>query len=90
MRKFSKIILTLLIVCVIFIATGCQAITRIAGGTTEIDLPEGLKLEEITWKDDDLWYLTRPRRDDEPIETHTFTQSDNLGIFEGNVIIREH
>lgn len=48
----------------------------------------GVKLEEITWKDDDLWYLTRPMRDNESAETHTFDQSTDFG-FEGQVIIIE-
>ena len=51
-------------------------------------LKPGVKLEEITWKDDDLWYLTRPMRDNESAETHTFDQSTDFG-FEGQVIIIE-
>lgn len=80
--------------CVLFIATsllttGCQSVTKNYGGTTEITLDPGLKLEEITWKNDSLWYLTRPMRDDETAETHTFSESSNLGVFEGTVIIIE-
>lgn len=48
------------------------------------------KLEMITWKDDDsLWYLTRPMRDDEEAEVHTFQQSSEFGIIEGTVTIIE-
>ena len=77
--------------CVLFIATsllttGCQSVTKNYGGTTEITLDPGLKLEEITWKNNSLWYLTRPMRDDETAETHTFSESSNLGVFEGTVI----
>ena len=80
--------------CVLFIAaslltTGCQSVTKNYGGTTEITLDPGLKLEEITWKNNSLWYLTRPMRDDETAETHTFSESSNLGVFEGTVIIIE-
>lgn len=71
--------------------SGCQTITRRYGGTTELDLEPGLKLEEITWKDDDsLWYLTRPMTDEDIAETHTFKESSLFGICEGTVIIREH
>lgn len=69
--------------------TGCQSVTKSWGGTTTLDLDPGLKLEEITWKDSDLWYLTRPMRDDEVAETHTFSQSADIG-FEGKVIVIEH
>lgn len=66
-----------------------QSVSKSLGGTTTVTLDPGLKLEEITWKDNDLWYLTRPMRADEHAETHTFQQSSNLGILQGTVIIIE-
>lgn len=68
--------------------TGCQSIARNYGGSAKIELEPGEKLEMITWKGDDLWYLTRPMRDDETAETHVFKQSKDLG-FEGEVVIIE-
>lgn len=70
---------------------GCaQDMAKNMGGSTTIYLGPNQKLEEITWKgDSDLWYLTRPMRNDEVAETHTFTQSKDLGLFEGTVIIVE-
>ena len=69
--------------------TACQSVTKEFGGTTTIELEPNQKLEEITWKDDSLWYLTRPMMDDDIAETHTFQQSSNFGVFEGTVIIIE-
>lgn len=69
--------------------TGCQAATKNLGGNTTITLEPGQKLEEITWKDDDLWYLTRPMAEEDIAETHTFQQSSNWGVFEGTVTIVE-
>ncbi len=46
------------------------------------------KLEEITWKDDSLWYLTRPMTDDDVAETHTFRQQ-RICAFEGTVTVIE-
>ena len=54
-----------------------------------VHLEPNQKLEEITWKDDSLWYLTRPMMDNDIAETHTFQQSSNFGVFEGTVIIIE-
>lgn len=59
------------------------------GGDMTIELEAGQKLEEITWKDDSLWYLTRPMRDDETAETHVFQQDRSLGVMEGTVTIIE-
>lgn len=55
--------------------TGCQAATKSLGGSMELKLEPNQKLEEITWKDDSLWYLTRPMTEDDVAETHTFQQS---------------
>lgn len=89
---FANIVLGI-IVSVAIALTGCtrQTMTKEFGGTTEIDLDAGLKLEEITWKDkDNLWILTRPMREDEQAEEHCFKESSAFGIVEGKVIIREH
>lgn len=62
MKKKVLVFLTLL--CTLSIS-GCQAATKSFGGSMTLKLEPGLKLEEITWKDDSLWYLTRPMREGE-------------------------
>lgn len=79
----------LLITLLSVLLTGCQAATKSFGGSMTLKLDPGQKLEEITWKDDSLWYLTRPMREDEEPEIHTFEQSSEFGIFEGTVTIIE-
>ena len=39
-----------------------------------MSLPFGEKLEQVTWKMDAFWYLTRPMREGEVPETHTFQE----------------
>lgn len=64
-------------------------IARNFGGTTTVYLAPGRKLEEITWKDeDDLWILSRPMREDEHAEEHTFEQHKTFG-WDGTVVIKE-
>lgn len=69
--------------------TGCQSMARNLGGTHTIELPKNEKLELITWKDDELWYLTRPMREGEKAETWTYQESTDFGVVEGKVIIKE-
>lgn len=91
MKKKIAIILLIAAICS-SILTGCteQYITKELGGDMTIYLDPGLKLEEITWKDEDsLWYLTRPMKEGEKAETHTFEESSAWGIIEGKVIIIE-
>lgn len=69
--------------------TGCQGATKSFGGSMTLNLEPNQKLEEITWKDDSLWYLTRPMTEDDIAETHTFQQQSEWGVFEGTVTIVE-
>ena len=85
----KKIVLALILtVSSVLAFTGCTEnnVVNNWGGEMTIDLPEGQKLEEITWKIDDnndahLWYLTRPMREDEFPETHTFQEKSSWGIW---------
>ena len=86
MKKIIMILLSILTIGL----TGCQGIAKNYGGDISLELEAGLKLEEITWKDDSLWYLTRPMREDELPETHVFQQSSEWGVFEGTVTVIEH
>ena len=59
------------------------------GGTATVDLPIGTKLIEVTWKEDNMWYLTRPMRENETPETYNFVEESSWGVVEGNVVINE-
>jgi hypothetical protein len=59
------------------------------GGTTTVELPAGEKLIEATWKDEQLWYLTRSMREDESPETFKFQEKSSYGVIEGTVIFKE-
>lgn len=85
----KKIFIFMLAICMALVLFSCQSATKNLGGTTTIELPAGEKLETITWKDDSLWYLTRPMTENDIPETHTFQQSSNFGILEGTVVIIE-
>lgn len=87
--KKKTLIFGILAVIIGSIMTGCQGAAKSFGGSITLRLDPGLKLEEITWKDDSLWYLTRPMREDEVPETHTFQQSSEWGVFEGTVTVIE-
>ena len=69
--------------------SGCQTVTKNWGGDTTINLKPNQKLEEITWKGNSLWYLTRPMTENDIAETHTFQEQTDFGAFEGTVTIVE-
>lgn len=59
------------------------------GGTMTVNIDPGQKLITVTWKNDDMWYLTRPMRDDEAPEKYSFREDSNFGVMEGKVILQE-
>lgn len=59
------------------------------GGTAEIALPAGEKLLNVTWKDADLWYLTRPMGPTDSAVTYKFKEKSTYGEWEGTFIIHE-
>lgn len=59
------------------------------GGTADISLPHNRKLINVTWKKDDLWYLTRPMNASDSAETYEFSEKSSWGIMQGNYIIKE-
>jgi hypothetical protein len=90
MKKIIGIVLIVItILSALFTLTGCQGAVRSFGGNMTLNLPENTKLEMITWKEDSLWYCTRPMRENEEAEVHTFQQSSEFGVFEGTVTIVE-
>jgi hypothetical protein len=59
------------------------------GGTADLTLPRGQKLLNVTWKEDNLWYLTRPMTATDSAVTYTFQEKSNYGLQEGTFIIYE-
>jgi hypothetical protein len=53
-------------------------------------LPNNQKLVNVTWKEGELWYLTRQMKQGEVAETYTFNEKSSFGLIEGTVIITEN
>lgn len=71
---------------------GCTANQRAKswGGKATILLPKNQKLINATWKDSQIWYLTRPMQADDKEEVYTFQEQSSFGILEGTVFIEEN
>ncbi len=59
------------------------------GGSGTIAVPCGQKVVNATWKETNLWYLTRPMREGEVPETYSFSESSQFGVLEGAMTIKE-
>ena len=87
MRK----LLVLVFAATLLMFTSCTENDRAKnwGGTIEIDLPIGEKLVNVTWKEDNLWYLTKPMTETDTAETYMFREKSSFGNMEGTIIIKE-
>ncbi len=63
---------------------------RTYGGTTYMDIAAGQRVLNATWKDANLWVLTRPLREGEAPEVLTFHETSAWGVLEGTIVLREH
>lgn len=59
------------------------------GGEGTINLPKGRKLVNVTWKEAEIWYLTRPMNSTDIAETYKFHEESSFGVMEGTYNIIE-
>jgi hypothetical protein len=59
------------------------------GGEGTIKLPKGRKLVNVTWKETQVWYLTRPMSSSDVAETYQFQEESSWGVMEGTYNIIE-
>lgn len=71
---------------------GCteQVRAKSFGGTLRTDLPADRKLVNVTWKEANMWVLTRPMRPEERAESYEFRESSSFGMMQGTIVITEH
>jgi len=59
------------------------------GGDGTINLPKGRKLVNVTWKEAQIWYLTRQMDSTGVVETYQFHEESGYGVMEGTYTIIE-
>lgn len=95
MKKFvPDIICAVMILCAyifFFSMAGCTENTRVKkmGGKMTVDLPANQKLINVTWKETDIWILTKPMTSKDSVEIYNFTEKSTLGILEGEITFKE-
>jgi hypothetical protein len=81
----------LLAIGVIVMFGSCTENSRVKsfGGEGTINLPKGRKLVNVTWKETQVWYLTRPMNSTDVAETYQFHEESSWGMVEGTYNIVE-
>lgn len=88
MKKIISIILAIMMIATLT-ACSCQYVTKNFGGEMTVYLDKNEKLVNVTWKEDSLWFLTKPMTEDDVAETYQFKEDSEFGIMEGIVTIVE-
>ena len=75
----------------ILLTSSCTENERVKtwGGEGTINLPQGRKLVTVTWKETEIWYLTRPMKEGDVAETYKFQEESSWGVIEGTYNIVE-
>lgn len=84
-----KQIVLLILVCLTMVSCTDNSRAKLYGGNIKLELPENTKLVNITWKEEQIWYLTKPMKSNDSAETYTFQEESGFGIVEGSVTIIE-
>jgi hypothetical protein len=85
----KKAILSLAAIAMIAVSCTENARVKQWGGEGTINLPKGRKLVNVTWKENQVWYLTRPMNSADSAETYQFQEESSWGVVEGTYNIIE-
>lgn len=85
----KKIMIAICLFLILTVTTGCQWAAKNIGGSYTVELEPNQKLVNVTWKESQLWVLTKQMNEDDVAETYTFQEDTTMEILEGTVTIVE-
>lgn len=92
MKEPKNPVLWMTLSCIIFgvlLACTSNDNAKNYGGTSYVKVEPGRKFINVTWKDNNLWVLTRKMKEGEKPEEYEFKETSDYGVWEGKLIIQE-
>lgn len=83
-RIFALLIMTLMVAILLPSCTENQRAKKF-GGTMKYQVPKGEEFVNATWKDDNLWIITKSKTS----TTFYMHEVSSFGLMEGTVVIRQ-
>lgn len=73
------------------ISTSCteNKRARMYGGVMTINVNPDQKVVNVTWKESNMWILTRPMNESDKPETYSFSEKSKFGLWEGTIRLIE-
>jgi hypothetical protein len=88
-RLLPILLVGLVLVFVLLWHHNCTPTRTNGGGTATVTVPVGEKFVNITWKNDNLWIVTRKAEPGEKPQVYHFREKSVYGAMEGDVVIQE-
>lgn len=89
MTKWLWLIIAILLSVGIYAGIDNQAVTKTMSGTTTVTLEPNRKLVSLSWKDNNLWVLSRNMKPREAPNVYHYDERSRFGVLEGRVIVIE-
>lgn len=83
---------TILSISAILLLASCTENSRVKnfGGTGEVEIDPTQKFVNVTWKNEELWVITKDRTSaDTSHNTYRLQEKSSYGVLEGTYIITE-
>lgn len=86
----KKLSITLAVISAFLISSCTQnELTKNFGGSMTVKLDKGKQLMNVTWKEDELWILTKQMDSTHTPTNYEFVENSSYGLLEGKVTITE-
>lgn len=83
---------TILSISAILVLASCTENSRVKsfGGTGTVEIAPTQKFVNVTWKEDELWIITKNRTSaDTTHDTYNLREKSSYGVLEGTYVITE-
>ncbi len=92
MKKLLTLLSVFVFTIILLTSIGCTDNQKAKnwGGTAKVDVANGQKLINVTWKEDNLQILSRKMKPTEKADVYEFYEESSFGMMEGTYIITEH
>ena len=89
MKKMYGILGVLFVMSLILSSCTENGRARAWGGEMTVNVKPDQKVVNVTWKESDMWILTRPMNENDKPETFTFSEKSTFGVWEGSITLIE-
>ena len=89
MKKMYGILGVLFVMSLMLSSCTDNGRARMYGGEMTVNVNPDQKVVNVTWKESNMWILTRPMTESDKPETYFFSEKSKFGVWEGTIKLIE-